>query len=160
MLGCPAEGVSHAKGCEWNPVGGSDCTCGASEIKGPSQPIRIGASIPVSMLREKFLAGGGLAPVIKLGREIFGDDLTDAQIIAISGKEATLRGFTPTLTYHDQPCATCRGLGFLTSHGEPGRQISRRELSNDPSCPTCGGDGFAPPIERTETEDLRRKVGR
>lgn len=145
LIGCPAEDAEAERN--------------KREIKGATQPIKIGASIPVSMLREKFLTNGTSA-VLKLGRELFGDALTDAQIVAIGRREATLRGFTPTLTYHDKPCVTCRGLGFFTSHGEPGRQISRRELSDDPSCPTCGGDGFAPPIDRTETEELRRKVGR
>lgn len=131
LIGCPAEGTKdrarrEAKVKQLNE----------DEIKGTTQPIRIGASIPVSILRERFL-DTGVNHVIKIGREMFGDGLTDAQLVAIARKEATLRGFTPTLTYHDKRCETCGGRGYNETNN----------LQSEP-CASCGGDGFAPPIGR------------
>lgn len=98
------------------------------EIKGNTQPLKIGASLPVGTIRAAYL--DSLIEAIRTGREIFGDTITDAQIVAIARGEATLRGWTPNITYHSEPCQTCRGQSH--AGGE--------------DCLTCRGDGFAPPF--------------
>lgn len=95
-----------------------------------TEPMRVGASLPVGLIRDAYREGGK-AKAIKVGRECFQDSADgkwDGKIIAIARCEATLRGYTPAISYHDEPCATCKGRG-------------------DHDCKACRGDGFAPPIQ-------------
>ena len=74
--------------------------------------LHIGASMPVALIRQAFETGGQ-AKAITVGRECFIEGtITDAQILAIAQREATLRGFSHSgITFHDQRCVACRGRG-------------------------------------------------
>jgi hypothetical protein len=106
-------------------------------------PMRFGSSIPVVLIRREN-DEKGLDAAIKIGHECFIEGtITDAQIVAIALGKATLRGFSNTgITYHDELCATCRGKGKVT------RASSNPAMRGfeTPPCPTCEGDGFAPPM--------------
>lgn len=128
----------------------------ASGFEPDERGVRIGASIPVSLIRGAYDRAVDGAPTnrhsaaqvvaaaeraaLEVGRKCFGDadpdDSTyDAQILAIARREATLRGTTPHITYHDEKCERCGGTGELRAEGKRDR------------CVTCLGDGFAPANE-------------
>lgn len=127
--------------------------------------IRLGASVPVTLIRRDFEAYGA-AKAIATGRECFIEGtITDEQILAIARKVATLRGFSDTgITYHDQRCTTCEGYGEVPlSYGEARLRARQRVtgldrvledrraaqaalLTGRVRCPDCKGDGFAPSI--------------
>jgi len=101
-------------------------------------PIRIGASLIVGMLRADYQKGGD-ALALDTGRQCL-EGVPDAQILAIAREDATLRGFSHTgITYHDVPCAACNKEGRVPryAHKPEGSRMA---------CPTCDGDGFAPPV--------------
>ena len=104
----------------------------AIDAKGETTPMRIGASIPVVLIRRDFQEKG-LAAALETGRACFyAGSITDEQIAAIAREEATLRGYSDTgISYHDKPCATCGGKGK-----------AKKPVN---LCSTCEGDGFAPP---------------
>ena len=71
-------------------------------------------------------------------------DLSEEQLLRLARREATLRGAGAHVTYHDVPCTTCHGEGVVR------RAVSTSAKSvigvRAESCPTCGGDGFSPPL--------------
>ncbi len=102
-------------------------------------PMRVGASVPVTLVREAY-ARGGAQEALEVGRACI-TGVADWMIIAIGQGKATLRGWShpgpeyppdrnyPGITYHDKPCAWCKG---------------KRSMPN--TCSACAGDGFAPPL--------------
>lgn len=105
-----------------------------------TREMRIGAGWVVHHLRSTFQSDGKDA-MIKTARACgFDPDLiADDQLVAIADETATLRGYSPPgFSYHAEACATCKMKGKITAPDSPtNRQVP---------CPTCEGDGFAPPI--------------
>jgi DnaJ-class molecular chaperone len=71
--------------------------------------------------------------------------LTDSQILKVALGDATLRYNRGRWTFHEVPCQMCRGRGKLRE----GVIVTRggRRKRTDVACPTCGGDGFSPPVK-------------
>jgi hypothetical protein len=107
----------------------------------PGKELRIGASIPIALIRQAFDTSGQ-AKAITVGRECFIEGtITDDQIIAVAERRATLRGFNDTgITYHNQKCEACRGQGWVARSMQ--NPMAARPVID---CQTCKGDGFAPP---------------
>lgn len=158
-----------------------------SEPVGTSREMRIGASLPLRLIRADYQIEG-ISKALDTGRACFTNKdgtcgLTDAQILAIAREEATLRGWSPPgVDYCDKPCETCKGKGKVQKYtlcslcNQPKeRHVGAADLlPDDPAelithtfesrpdrgpfvaCPTCQGDGFAPPYDAAKYDAQRR----